>query len=146
MEENKNNMDKARIFIMMVIALAVLFSAVLMLAAAGADNWSPLLWVTVIIVGIQVGVLVWVVKRSADVKAGFPLHDERSKRVMDKASSRSFYFMIYFLLAIGWVADDGIESIGMGPIIAWHATAAGILGGAIVFFIMAAYYSQKADV
>jgi uncharacterized membrane protein len=85
-------------------------------------------------------------KRTKDVKEGFPIQDERTKRIMDKASSRTFYFMIYFLLFLGWISDDGIESLGIPSIIGRHVAFASILGGAIAFFILIAYYSRKADV
>ena len=40
-----------------------------------------------------------------DLKNGFPLKDERSRKVMDKASSRAFYVSLYVLLAVGFVSD-----------------------------------------
>lgn len=144
MEDNKK--DKFRLAMMVVIALAVLVSAIVLMIAVGLNAWSPIILVTLIIVGMQIGILIWLVKRSKDVKEGFPLQDERTKRVMDKASSRTFYFMIYFLLFLGWISDDGIESLGIPGLIGRHVTALAILGGAVVFFIMAAYYSKKANV
>lgn len=40
-----------------------------------------------------------------DLKKGFPLKDERSIRVMEKASSKAFYVSLYVLLAIGFLSD-----------------------------------------
>ncbi len=141
-----NNKDKFRLAMMVVITLAVLVSAIILMMAIGFNAWPPIMLVTLIIVGMQIGILIWLVKRSKEVREGFPLHDERTKRIMDKASSRTFYFMIYFLLFLGWISDDGIESLGIPGLIGRHVTAAAILGGAIVFFLLVAYYSRKADV
>ena len=73
-----------------------------------------------------------------DIKAGIPLHDERTKRIIERASARAFIFMIYWLLAIGWFADSLLEGI-----IPRHATTLGLVGG-IVFFMGAwAYYNWR---
>lgn len=40
-----------------------------------------------------------------DIKEGFPLKDERSIKVMEKASSKAFYISLYLLLTMGFISD-----------------------------------------
>jgi uncharacterized membrane protein len=66
------------------------------------------------------------------------LEDERSRRVMEKASSRSFMVAIYTLLLIGWLSDDIIHFKDVS-----QATSAVILVIAISFFGFWIYYNRK---
>ena len=44
------------------------------------------------------------VRGNKDLRNGYPLQDERSKRVLEKASSKAFYVSLYLLLAIGFLS------------------------------------------
>jgi hypothetical protein len=60
-------------------------------------------------------------------KRGEPVEDELSKKIMQKASSLSFYISIYFWLAIGYFSDrTDLE--------AHTLIGTGILGMALIFF------------
>ncbi len=74
------------------------------------------------------------------VKGGFPIEDERSKRVMEKAMAKAYLISIYLLLAIGWASDDLIQFRD-----ASQATGAGIIGMAIAFALCWVYYSMRGD-
>jgi len=40
-----------------------------------------------------------------DLKNGFPIKDERSKKVLQQASSLAFYVSLYMLLGLGFLSD-----------------------------------------
>ena len=73
-----------------------------------------------------------------DVKKGFPLRDERCKKVIEKASSMAFYVTIYMLLAIGWLSEDIIHFRDVS-----QATGLAIGIMAILFAVFWAYYNRK---
>jgi len=136
---NQQKKDKARLGAMMAISLAVIVTALLYAFSAGIMDNPMVAVVTLITVGIAVFILVLAAKALiVDIKAGIPIKDERSKRVMEKAAASTFLFMIYFLLALGWYSDmDGVD------IIPRHISSAGILGGTVFLFIMWAYYNWR---
>ena len=141
----KKSADKIRTTLMAIVALAVLTSAILKFLT-GIDGSFVLTVIMIALIGIQVIIVYIVLKKRNDVMNGYPLEDERSKRVMDKASSRTFYFMIYFILFLGWISDDGIESIGIEPIIGRYVALIALMGGVLFFIAMMGVYSYKADV
>jgi len=85
---------------------------------------------------------IFVFKRgNRDMKEGYPLKDERSKRVLEKASSLAFYVTLYLLLAIGFLSDDIIKFRDVS-----QATGLAIAGMAVLFAVFWAYYNRKGDV
>jgi len=74
------------------------------------------------------------------MKKGFPLQDERSKRVMQKAMSMAFLVSLYLLLAIGFLSDDIIKFRDVS-----QATSAAVGGMAILFAVFWVYYNRKGD-
>jgi len=76
-----------------------------------------------------------------DMKEGYPLKDERSRKVIEKASSLAFYVTLYLLLAIGWLSDDIIKFRDVS-----QATSLAVAGMAILFAVFWAYYNRKSDV
>jgi len=80
------------------------------------------------------------VRNYKSVKGGFPIEDERSTRVMEKAMAKAYLISIYLLLAISWASDGMIKfrdvSQGMG---------AGIMGMAVIFALCWLYYSRRGD-
>ena len=73
-----------------------------------------------------------------DVKKGFPMRDERSRKVIEKASSLAFYVTIYLLLAIGWLSEDIITFRDVS-----QATGLAIGLMAILFAAFWAYYNKR---
>ena len=74
-----------------------------------------------------------------DLKKGFPLKDERSKKVMQKAMSMAFLVSLYMLLAIGFLSDSIIKFRDVS-----QATGISVGIMAILFAIFWAYYNKKA--
>jgi uncharacterized membrane protein len=73
-----------------------------------------------------------------DLKEGYPLHDERSRRVIEKATSRAFFVTIYLLLAIGFLSDNLIKFRDVS-----QSTSVAVGGMAILFLLFWVYYNQK---
>jgi uncharacterized membrane protein len=44
-----------------------------------------------------------------DLKDGYPIQDERSRKVMDRASSKSFFVSLYLLVAVGFISEELIQ-------------------------------------
>lgn len=93
-------------------------------------------------VGIAVTILAFAVKvyhrGYEDIKGGYPLQDERSKKVLQKASSTAFYISLYGLLAIGFLSDNLIPFRDVSQ-------ATGIAVGlmALLFAIFWIYYNKR---
>lgn len=87
--------------------------------------------------------IVFITKRYKDVKAGMPLEDERSKRVMTKAAAVSFYATLYWLLFISWFEEPIARLVDLERLDAGQTVGGAILGMAITFAISWAYYHNK---
>jgi ABC-type transport system involved in multi-copper enzyme maturation permease subunit len=75
-------------------------------------------------------------KRLKSEKRGEPAEDELSKRVLQKASSASFFISIYLWLAVMYVSDK--TTMETHTLI-----GTGILGMAILFFICWIFYKVR---
>jgi uncharacterized membrane protein len=93
-----------------------------------------------IIIAITIFAFAVIVYRrgNKDLKEGYPLKDERSKRVLEKASSLAFYVSLYLLLAIGYFSDDLISFRDVS-----QATSVAVGGMALLFLIFWIYYNRK---
>ena len=59
----------------------------------------------VIATTIVVFAIIVFIRGSRSLEEGFPLHDERSRKVLEKASSKAFYVSLYMLLGIGFLSE-----------------------------------------
>ncbi len=73
-----------------------------------------------------------------DLKNGFPLKDERSQKVLEKASSKAFYISLYLLLLVGFLSDNIMKFRDVS-----QATSLIVGGMAILFAIFWAYYNRQ---
>jgi len=78
------------------------------------------------------------IKGNRDLKEGFPLKDERSRKVIEKASSKAFYVSLYLLLALGFLSDGMIQFRDVS-----QATGIAVGGMAIIWAVLWAYYNNK---
>jgi uncharacterized membrane protein len=81
--------------------------------------------------------LIVFMRGSRDIKSGFPLRDERSRKVLERASSKAFYVSLYMLLGIGLLSDI----IVFRDVSQATSIAVGIM--AILFAVFWAYYNRK---
>lgn len=77
-------------------------------------------------------------KGNRDMKEGYPLRDERSRKVIEKASSTAFYIALYMLLAFGSLSENIIRFRDVS-----QATSIAVGGMALLFLIFWAYYNKK---
>lgn len=94
---------------------------------------------------IIVGIASLILSRYKDVKKGIPLEDERSKKVMDMASSRAFYISMYWLLFISFFEDFFAGIAGLEKLDASQTVGGGIMGMAVAFIIFWIYYDRKGN-
>ncbi len=140
-ENNTKGKDKIRltsisIISLLVIATGTLFSLMRFMKGDVAGGVGVAL-IALIILAFAIFVFI---RGNRDMKKGFPLQDERSKRVMQKAMSMAFLVSLYLLLAIGFLSDDIIKFRDVS-----QATSAAVGGMAILFAVFWVYYNRKGD-
>lgn len=82
---------------------------------------------------------VYVYRRgNRDLKKGYPLRDERSNKVLERASSRAFYISLYLLLAVGFLSDSIIKFRDVS-----QATSISVGLMAILWAGLWLYYNKK---
>ena len=139
--KTKNNADKIRLAAILLISLVVIATGTLWFLKAFMNGNTAGgvagIFIAVIILAFAFFVFV---RGSNDLKKGFPLHDERSRRVLEKASSRAFYVSLYLLLAVGFLSEDIIHFRDVS-----QATGLTTGGMALLFAGFWAYYNSKGD-
>jgi ABC-type transport system involved in multi-copper enzyme maturation permease subunit len=115
--------DKQKLKLMKVGGVILTFLIILILSSIfineiSSGTFSPLLYVTlmpaVAIIALLIGMIV---KRSKEVKAGLPLHDEMSQRLKERAGYIAYSITIYFILVLMWInfLIEDIETINLEP-------------------------------
>ena len=139
MKNKDHSKDKLRLAAMIVVSIFVIVSGALfayetfMHGDIAGGILSSL--IALAIIGFALFVFI---KGNKDMKKGFPLKDERSRRVMEKASSAAFYISLYLLLAIGFVSDSVVHFRDVS-----QATSVGVGGMAFLFLLSWLYYNNK---
>ncbi len=138
-------MDKRRLIIMAILTITLLMGIVLYAFFAGSDGefTAGTIISLVIPLIIIVFMIFFIVKRYKDIKAGMPLEDERSRRVLTNAAAKSFYVSIYWLLAISWFDGLFAKMFGVEQLTASQTAGGGIAGMALLFFGFWFYYDRK---
>jgi len=133
------NKDKIRMSAILIVSLFVIATGTLfsltsfMKGDIAGGVAGGFIAITILVFAIFV-----FVRGSRDMKKGFPLRDERSIKVLEKASSKAFYVSLYLLLAIGFLSDDLIKFRDISQAI---GIAVGVM--AILFAVFWVYYSRK---
>jgi len=137
--------DKTRLILIAVLTASVVVSMILFYTQLirngniSTGNYLEFSIVTLVVIFM----VFFIIRRFRDVKQGMPLEDERSKLVMLKATSISFFITLYWLLAIGMFEERLAEFIGVETLEASQATGAGIGGMAIAFVVSWLYFNSK---
>lgn len=135
--KDKINLAAISIISLLVIATGTAFSLMRFMQGDVAGGVTgALIAITILVFAIFV-----LIRGNRDMKEGVPLRDERSKKVIEKASSTAFYVSIYLLLAIGFLSEDIIHFRDVS-----QATGLAIGLMAILFAVFWAYYNRKGDV
>ena len=131
--------EKARLLGIIILSLLVIVTGSLFsLTAFMKGNIAGGVLGGLIAIIILIFAIFVFIRGSESMKKGFPLHDERSRRVLEKASSRAFYVSLYLLIAVGWLSDDVINFRDVSQA---TGIAVGIM--AILFAVFWAYYNRK---
>ena len=93
----------------------------------------------VIIALVILGFAVFIYRRgNRDLKSGYPLKDERSRRVIERATYMAFLISLYLLLAIGFLSEDVLKFRDVS-----QATGIAVGGMTILFAVFWIYYNRK---
>jgi len=138
-KNNTEGKDKIRMTAIMIVSLFVIATGTLF-SLKSFINGEIAGGVMGIVIAITIlAFAIFVFRRgNRDLKKGFPLQDERSKRVMQKAMSMSFLVSLYLLLAVGFLSDDVIKFRDVS-----QATSIAVGGMAILFAVFWIYYNRK---
>jgi len=134
---NAESVDKIRMVAIIILSLFVIATGTLWSLntfakgdIAGAVT-GGLIAITILVFAIFV-----YIRGNKDLREGFPLKDERSERVLEKASSKAFYVSLYLLLAVGFLSSIKFRDVSQAINLA--------MGGmAILFAVFWAYYNRK---
>jgi len=121
--------DKLRMMAMIVVSLFVIATGTFfsLKAFMGGDIGGGILGGMIAIIILIFAIFVFT-RGNRDLKNGFPLKDERSIRVLEKASSKAFYVSIYLLLAVGFLSEGVIKFRDVS-----QATSIAVAGMAVLF-------------
>ncbi len=131
--------EKIRLIAIIVLSLCVIVTGITlsMISAANGDiaggTASAFIAATIFVFGLFV-----FIRGNRDIKRGFPLKDERSRKVVEKATSKAFLVTIYLLLAIGFLSEDVIHFRDVS-----QATSITVGIMALLFALFWLYYNRK---
>lgn len=109
-----------------------------------ADFTWPIISVGIIALLILIPVLViW--KTLKDKKSGYPLADERTKKLTWKAGYYAMFIGQYFILAYMWITFLGREFFGMPEIEAGYPMIAALLASALSFLMLRWHFGRKGE-
>ena len=109
-----------------------------------ADFTWPIISVGIIALLILIPILViW--KTLKEKKSGYPLADERTKKLTWKAGYYAMFVGQYFILAYMWITFLGREFFGMPEIEAGYPMIATLLVSALSFLVLRAYFGRKGE-
>ena len=137
--KSKKPNGRIRLIVIGIISLAVIITGSLFaLGSFRNGNIAGAVLGAIIAIIILTFALIVVKRGNKDLRNGFPLKDERSKRVMEKASSLAFYVSLYLLLAVGFLSEDLIPFRDVS-----QATGVSVGFMALLFLIFWIYYNKK---
>ena len=140
--KNIEGKEKIRMIALIVISLFVIATGIMFsFKSFTKGNIAGAIGGSFIAITILVFAIFVFRRGNRDLKEGYPLKDERSKKVIEKASSLAFYVTLYLLLAIGFLSEDVIKFRDVS-----QATGLAVAGMAILFAVFWAHYNKKGDV
>lgn len=131
--------DRIRLVAIVVVSLFVIVTGGLFAykSFVGGNDGGGVLGIFIAVVILVFAVSVY--KRgNRSLKNGMPLEDERSKKVIRKASSLAFYVTLYMLLAIGFLSEDVLNFRDVS-----QAMSLAVGGMAVLFGIFWVYYNRS---
>jgi len=109
-----------------------------------ADFAWPIVSMGILALIILIGALVlW--KRLKDKRSGFPLADERTRKLNWKAAYYAMFMCQYFIIAYLLVNIVGREFFGMPEIEAGYPMIAALLVSSVSFLVLRWYLGRKGE-
>lgn len=132
--------ERIRTWAMVGVSVVVLATAgAIILAVEGVNSWTMIVLLTV--VAIAVIALILAMRTMKEKKSGFPLEDERSISLRQKAGNRAFYVSLYLFLFLGGalaiLEDRGVDLSNAELMFVLVA----LMGS--MYIIILAYYNHK---
>jgi hypothetical protein len=120
----------------LIISTLVLISTVLWVTSSKTTlNFGSIAQIGIILVVISIGAYVGITRLKSE-KRGEPAEDEMSKKILQKASSTSYYISLYVWLGVMYYSDKTkLETHSL--------IGAGIVGMAIVFCACWVFYKIR---
>jgi len=141
MKQNKKarKTERIRLTVIVIISLFVIVTGALFSLGSfrSGEIMGGILGIMIALIILTFAVIVFR-RGNRDLREGYPLKDERSRKVMEKASSLTFYVSLYLLLLIGFLSDELIPFRDVS-----QATSVTVGCMALLFLIFWAYYNQK---
>jgi uncharacterized membrane protein len=131
--------DKARLIAIVIVSLFVILTGALFSVNVfmKGEIASGILGIIIALSILFLALFVFN-RGNRDLKEGYPIHDERSRKVIEKASSKAFYVSLYLLLIIGFCSERTIKFRDVS-----QATSVAVGGMALLFLIFWIYYNKK---
>jgi len=131
--------DRLRLIGILTVSFLVISTGILwVIVSIRKGDTAGAVFGSIIAISILAFALFVYRRGNRDMKEGYPLQDERSKRVMEKATSKAFLVSLYLLMAIGYLSDDIIKFRDVS-----QATSFAVGGMAILFLMFWIYYNKK---
>ena len=141
-KQKSKKTEKARLTLIAIVSIFVIITGTLFAIKSFQNkNFSGGILGIIIALIILIFAIIVYKRGNKDLKGGFPLQDERSKKVMQKAMSMAFLVSLYLLLAIGWLSEGVIKFRDVS-----QATGTAVGGMALLFLIFWIYYNSKGGI
>jgi len=108
-----------------------MFLVFIFVTEISAGTFSPLLFVTLLPAAAIIAVLLLMIsRRSRDVMAGLPVHDEMTQRLKERAGYIAYSITLYFVLVLIWIQFlvEEVETISIEPRFVLYGTLFFMLG------------------
>lgn len=139
-QNKKTRRDRIRLIAIAIISIIVIVTGALFAYGSFKEGnmGGGILGIIIALIILSFAIIVYKRGRE-DLKRGLPLKDERSRRVMEKATSMAFLVSLYVLLAIGFLSENIIKFRDVS-----QATGISVGVMALLFLIFWVYYNRKA--
>ena len=138
--------DKTRLVLITAVTIILLVTVALYAVPSVMKegvNSGNLVSIAIPLIVIAFAALL-ITRRYRDIKQGMPMEDERSKKVVNQAAAKSFFFSLYWLLALSMFESFFAKNLfGVEKLDASQTVGGAICGMAIFFMIFWLYYNKK---
>lgn len=119
---DKTRLKFMKLFGATLIAVIVVFLAILFTVETNENGFNPALLITLIPAAIIIIMLLLMIKRlSRGVKTGLPIDDEMSQRIKERAGYLTCMVTIYFVLGLMFYHGFLVEDYGFPGLVVRHA-------------------------